>query len=169
MDSQINRVLTELENQNMLNNTIIIISSDHGQEFNENKKNYWGHGSNFSKWQLEVPLIVYYPSIEAGKTFSHMTTHYDISATLLKHFMGVENPATDISMGYDLYDTNSRYPHIIGSIVNFGFIFENSITSTNHLGTLEITDRELNELPRSALDVKQLQTAIEKKNHFYKK
>lgn len=169
IDHLIGRVLTELENKDMLDKTIIIITSDHGQEFNENKKNFWGHGSNFTEWQLKVPFILYYPSIEGNKTYSHMTTHYDVSASIVHQFLGVENPISDYSMGYDIYSTSSRYPHVVGSVVNFGFIMDNIITNTNHIGSLEITDAKLNTLPRSALDTKVIREALQKKNYFYKK
>nr|WP_237729042.1 sulfatase-like hydrolase/transferase [Vibrio fluvialis] len=46
IDGQIERVLNAVEAQGGLENTIIVITSDHGQEFNDNHKNYWGHGSN---------------------------------------------------------------------------------------------------------------------------
>ncbi|QQR94399.1 MAG: sulfatase-like hydrolase/transferase [Bacteroidota bacterium] len=37
-DSLIQQVLSKLEEKNLLENTIVVITSDHGQEFNENKK-----------------------------------------------------------------------------------------------------------------------------------
>jgi len=151
-----------------MDNTVIIITADHGQEFNENQKNYWGHGGNFSKWQIHVPMVLYYPGIEQGNRFSHMTTHYDIAPTLMKRYLGIKNPSTDFSMGYDLYDTTSRYPHIVSDHITYGFVFENSIASTTHLGTILVTDHALNALPRSAIEIKELQKAIEKKNIFYK-
>lgn len=168
-DSLIGKILDKIETEGLMDKTIIIITGDHGQEFNENKKNYWGHSSNFSKWQTHVPLIIYYPRIEGNKEFSHVTTHYDISPTIMKHFLGVANPYNDFSMGYDLYDTESRYPYLVGDYINYGFIFENMIISTNPLGTMEVTDKNLNELPRSAINITNLQKAIEKKNMFYKK
>ena len=56
VDKQVGILLDHVRNSNLLDNTVIIITGDHGQEFNENKKNYWGHGSNFSDWQIKVPL-----------------------------------------------------------------------------------------------------------------
>ena len=169
VDKQVGILLDHVRNSDLLDNTVIIITGDHGQEFNENNKNYWGHGSNFSKWQIQVPFIVYFPGIETSKRFSHMTTHYDIAPTLMKRYLGVQNPTTDYSMGYDLYDLNSRHPHVVGDQVNYGFVFENIIIRTNHLGSMMVTDKELNDLPRNAVDAGELQKAIEKKNMFFKK
>lgn len=169
VDSLVGNVMQVLTEKGVMDKTIIVITGDHGQEFNENKKNYWGHNGNFSEWQTRVPLVIYYPGIEGGKVYSHQTTHYDIAPTVMRQFLGIKNPASDYTMGADLLDTTSRYPHIIGDHVNYGFIFENAIVKTNHLGTLEITDKQLNPISRSAFNASQLQKAIEKKNMFYKK
>ena len=169
VDKQVGILLEHVQNSGLMDNTIIIITGDHGQEFNENRKNYWGHNSNFSRWQLQVPFIMYYPGVDTGKHFSHLTTHYDIAPTLLKRHLGVENPSGDYSMGYDIYDTTCRLPHVVGDHVNYGFVMKNTIVRTDHLGRMMVTDSQMNELPRNAVNVKELQQAIEKKNMFYKK
>lgn len=169
IDGLVGQVLDDLTERGLLENTIIFITGDHGQEFNENKMNYWGHGSNYSNWQLQVPFIIYYPGIEAGKQFDHMTTHYDITPTLLSRFFGVKNPMRDYSMGYDLEDTSNRYPHLVGNYKNYGFVFENMIVDAKVIGSMNITDRNLREIPRSQLKASDLQEAIDKMNIYYKK
>jgi len=168
VDQQIGILLEYVQNSGLMDRTIVIVTGDHGQEFNENRKNYWGHGGNFSKWQIHVPLLLYHPETEKNQVFSHMTTHYDIAPTLLKRYLGIENPSADFSMGYDLYNPTSRYPHIVGDYINYGFVFENAIATTNHLGTMVVTDHAMNPLPRGSINIKELQKAIEKKNMFYK-
>src|SRR3712207_9402754 len=61
IDSLIGLTLDKLKQKDLLRNTVVIITGDHGQEFNENHCNYWGHSSNYSQWQIHVPLIYYYP------------------------------------------------------------------------------------------------------------
>ena len=161
-------MLKDIEDKGLLDKTMIVISGDHGQEFNENKKNYWGHSGNFSQWQTRVPFIVYYPRNETDKHYSHMTTHYDLTPTVMERALGVKNPSSDYSMGYEINNSTTRYPHIVGDHVNYGFIFQNTIVTTNHMGTLEITDKDLNELGRDAINAKELQEAIILKNRFYK-
>lgn len=46
VDSLVGSIVGELEHKGLLDNSILVITGDHSQEFNENKKNYWGHGSN---------------------------------------------------------------------------------------------------------------------------
>lgn len=168
-DSLIGKVTRKLEEKGMLENSVIVITGDHGQEFNENRKNYWGHGSNFSDWQIQVPFILYYPGIEANKVFGHTTTHYDVAPTIMSLFLGVQNPSLHYSMGYEIYDIASRYPHIVGDNVNYGFVFENAILRTNHLGNVETTDRKLNEISSKKVSVDDLKEAVSFKNHFYKR
>jgi len=168
-DIQVGILLDWVKESGLMENTVIIITGDHGQEFNENKKNYWGHNGNYSKWQIHVPMILYYPGIDTGKRFSHITTHYDIVPTLMRRFLSVENPTNEYSMGYDIYDDTNRFPHLVGDHVNYGIVFENYIITTNHLGKMIVTDKEMNNLPRSAVNVKELEKAIEKKNMFYRK
>lgn len=168
-DKLVGTVLKELEKKNMLDNTVVIITGDHGQEFNENKKNYWGHSSNYSQWQIKIPFVLYYPGIENSNHYNHTTTHYDIVPTMMERFLGVKNNPEDYSMGYDIYKTNNRIPHVVGDKINYGFLLQNVIVTTGHTGGLEITDYKLNEVDRSNINMKELQKAIEKKNMFYKK
>lgn len=167
IDGLVGEILEELEKLNFLDNTIVVISGDHGQEFNENHKNYWGHGSNYSEWQTHIPLIVYHPNLINPTKYNHMTTHYDISATILKEYLGVLNDYEDFTIGISLYDTSKRYPHIIGDDINYGFILKDKIIQTNHLGTLEVFDPKMNPLKQNTLKSKEIEEAILKKNHFY--
>ncbi|MBK9224510.1 MAG: sulfatase-like hydrolase/transferase [Flavobacterium sp.] len=71
VDSLVGKVLLNLEKRGSLKNTIVVITSDHGQEFNDNKKGYWQHGGNFSDYQIGVPLLVF----DASKTPKNITTN----------------------------------------------------------------------------------------------
>lgn len=167
-DQLIGDILKKVDEKGLLDNTIIVITGDHGQEFNENKKNYWGHSGNYSKWQIQAPFIIYYPGIEPGKTIDHVTTHYDISPTILTRFLGVKNSTNDFSMGYDLWDAHNRFPHIVGDHVNYAFVMHNAILKTGHTGSLDVTDLNLNPISRDSINIKELKQAIDLKNKFYK-
>lgn len=167
-DNLIGRVLDYLEESGLSENTIVIITGDHGQEFNENKKNYWGHGSNFTDWQLKVPFILFDPAHKDGQVFNHMTTHYDFVPTILSRYFGVKNNPEDYSLGHDINDTSDRFPIFVGDNSQFGFVFEDMIVSTNEIGAINITDRNLNTVPRNRLSSTKLQQAILKKNRFYR-
>lgn len=169
-DSLVGQVLDKIKESNLLDNSVIIITGDHSQEFNENKKNYWGHGSNFSKWQIQIPFTIYYPHMEnLGGIINHTTTHYDISNTLAKRFFGVTNPASDFSFGLDLWDSRGRLPHLVNSGTGTnGVVFENYIYSQNINGVIEVTDLELNQVDLKDIDKKELNEVILKRNRFSK-
>src|SRR5690606_38343527 len=61
VDRLVGEVLTDLRNRGLDKNTVIVLTGDHGQEFNDSGQNYWGHNSNFSIAQTHVPLVIYWP------------------------------------------------------------------------------------------------------------
>jgi len=87
-DEAAGRILDALEASGELNNTIVIVTSDHGEEFQEN--GFWGHTSNFTLEQVAVPLYIKGPGFEPGIE-TRPTSHLDLPATLLEG-MGA-NPA----------------------------------------------------------------------------
>ena len=84
-----------------------MITSDHGEEFNDSKLNYWGHNGNFSKSQIKIPLVVYWPGMKPD-TINYRTTAYDVSATLMKRVLNVQNPLEDFGVGKDLLEVSPR-------------------------------------------------------------
>ena len=101
-DMLIGQVIDTLKRQQLLNDTIVIVTSDHGQEFNESRQNYWGHNSNFSDYQTKVPLLIHWPD-EPAKTTSHRTASEDIVPTLMQRNLGCENLISDYSTGQNLF------------------------------------------------------------------
>jgi hypothetical protein len=171
IDQQVRRVLSALEDAGVSDNTIVVITGDHGQEFNENRKNYWIHGSNFSRWQLGVPLIVHY----AGKhptpaRLTYRTTHYDIVPTLMREALGVTNDIADYSVGHMLNDSSSRSWHVVGSELNYAFIVGgDSILEKTADGSLEVTDGKMNPVVGYKLDARAFNHAVDRLNRYMKK
>lgn len=111
-DSQIKRVLDTLKAKGFLENTVIVFTGDHGQEFNDNKKGYWGHNSNYSLYQTHVPMVVYWPGRTPG-VIAERTTHFDVSSTLMSDLFGCSN-SKSFSSGQNLYDREGRDWFIMG-------------------------------------------------------
>lgn len=162
-------VLASLREAGRLEKTIVVISGDHGQEFNENGRNYWGHNSNFSVHQLGVPFIAHFPDQTAGR-YTHRTTHYDLVPTLLSRYLGVHNPPSDYSMGTLLGDTTSRAWQVVGSNLNYAFILPgDTILEKNAEGGLDVYDAGMKPLPSYRLDPKAFNAAVDRLNRFYRK
>lgn len=98
LDSQFGRILDYLEQHQLLDNTIVILAGDHGEEFME--RGYWGHNSTFVDEQVRTPLVLWIPGTTA-KVHDKLTSHMDVIPTLMP-YLGVQNPATDYAMGSDL-------------------------------------------------------------------
>lgn len=168
VDSLAGRVLQKLEERQLLDNTLVIVTGDHGQEFNENHKNYWGHGSNYSPAQVRVPFLLYTPGKEPG-IYRHRTTHYDLVPTLMAEVLGVSNPPSDYGMGHLLTDTCAREWHVVGSHLNYAFIVENNtILEKLPSGYIEICDSAMNPLDNYKIDPRKLDESIRSLNRFYK-
>jgi len=107
VDTQIQRVVETLDQQGLTANTLIIITSDHGQEFNETGLNYWGHNSNFSKWQTQVPLLLLWPNKSAA-SYSHLTSHEDLVPSIMQDLLGCSTDIKQYSTGQSLFTTNNH-------------------------------------------------------------
>ena len=104
LDSQLGELIDALRARGDLENTIVIITGDHGEEFMERGR--WGHNSQFSEEQLRVPLVVHFP----GRTPSvqdYLTSHTDLVPTLLP-LLGATNPSGDYSTGENLFSEEPR-------------------------------------------------------------
>lgn len=58
-DGKLGKFFAGLESAGLLADTIVIVTSDHGEQFWEHGS--WGHGQNLYDHQLHVPLLVYLP------------------------------------------------------------------------------------------------------------
>jgi membrane-anchored protein YejM (alkaline phosphatase superfamily) len=143
VDDLVGKIILQLEEKNKLKNTIIIITSDHGQEFNDLKKGYWQHGGNFSKYQINTPFILY-DSEKAPKKYNHLTLHYDLVPTIMKNYLGVKNSSFDYSSGNNLFNTTNRNFFICGYNQKFAIIEPNKITNIYPSGIFDVVDNKLN-------------------------
>jgi len=82
LDARIGELLAYLDERGVLDDTLVIISADHGDEFGEHM--LLGHAYGIYNSNLHVPLIVRYPKrFEAGTRESRLTSVVDIFPTIL--------------------------------------------------------------------------------------
>ena len=140
VDSLIGEILTTLKTQNRLENTLVIITSDHGQEFNETRQNFWGHNSNFSVWQTKVPLMMLWPG-KAPASINELSSHEDVVPTILGDVFGCTNPHDDYTTGYSLLDLPKRKRGImLESWTDRAILYDNHLYLINPLGDTDIVD-----------------------------
>lgn len=100
-DSLLGELLQDLRDAGMEENTIVLVTGDHAEEFNDLGLNYWGHNGNFSDYQLQVPFVLHWPGHAAAHD-ARVSSHEDWVPTVLRHALGCENPLGDFSTGQDL-------------------------------------------------------------------
>lgn len=124
LDTLIGRALDAAQRQGRLENTWVIITGDHAEEFNENGLGYWGHGSNFTRWQTHTPLIVRAPGQQVGKRESRVSLHQDVVPTLMKEALGCSSAMTDYSNGTSLFSLPERRATILSSYMTHAYLVD---------------------------------------------
>jgi membrane-anchored protein YejM (alkaline phosphatase superfamily) len=147
LDDLANKIITVLQEDNALNNTIVIITSDHGQDFAENRQNFWGHGTNFTDGQIKVPFAIIHPKFNQQQIITKensLTTHYDLVPTLMKNFLGITNDISDYSVGVDLLAKNTQRDcdFVTGNFKWCGIANSEYIINFHPSGNYYITDKQ---------------------------
>ncbi|MCK9997196.1 MAG: sulfatase-like hydrolase/transferase [Candidatus Krumholzibacteria bacterium] len=126
-DEQVGRVIDHLEERELLDNTIVILSSDHAEEFDDNGADYWGHGSNFTRYQTQVPMIMHLPD-RPPRQITARTSHLDMAPTLLQEYLGIRGPAAIYSDGVNFLATDPPdRTLVIASYFNHAFLVGDNV------------------------------------------
>jgi arylsulfatase len=80
-DNQLYNILDELGNLDMLDNTIIVFTSDHGDMQGANGLR--GKGGFMYDNNIHVPMIIVHPEYKGGKTIQAVTSHLDLAPTFI--------------------------------------------------------------------------------------
>jgi len=142
------------------------VTSDHGEEFNDNGNGYWGHSGNFSHWQTQVPMLVHWPG-EAPRVFSHRSTHLDIAPTLLSRIFGCTNPVEQYSTGRPLTDGSPRDFLLIAAYERFAIVQPDRITEYYFAGPTQSYDPQYNPDFSRQPDPNVMRDAFEQVGRFY--
>jgi membrane-anchored protein YejM (alkaline phosphatase superfamily) len=168
VDGLVGLLVEELEARNILENTIVIVTSDHGEEFNDNKANYWGHTSNFTGFQTRVPMVVYVPWREPRRV-TDVTAHIDIPPTILEEGLGWRRPVADYSNGRNLFGpARGDRAIVVASYVNHAVITGDDVYSVYPMYVQKYKLWDINEkaaAPRTDL----ARSAMAEMHRFYAK
>ena len=100
-------MLDDLERRKLADRTVVIVTSDHGVEFDENGLGFTGHSTAYSELQLHTPLLIRWPGRPPGRILRR-TSHFDVAPTLLTGVFGCTNPPSDYASGHDLFADRRR-------------------------------------------------------------
>jgi arylsulfatase A-like enzyme len=82
LDHQLGRLFAELERRGSWDNTLVVLTADHGEEFGE--RGYYFHGNTLYRGSLEVPLLVRLPgAVPGGRSVATPVSLKDLAATVL--------------------------------------------------------------------------------------
>jgi arylsulfatase A-like enzyme len=97
LDDRLGLLLDELDARGLLSTTLIILTSDHGEEFGEH--GHFEHGSNLYMEQLHVPLVISYPGhVPPGVRVEVPVSVRDIPATVAELLGHVTHKFQGISL-----------------------------------------------------------------------
>jgi len=111
-DAKIGRLLEGLKELKLIDDSLIIFLSDHGEELGEHGF-YFSHGTLLYDSSVRVPLIIKYKNFEKGKIIDSQVRLLDISPTILD-ILGIKIPR--------LMKGKSLVPLITGKKNNFNLI-----------------------------------------------
>ncbi len=178
-DMLFGKIIAQLKAQGLYDNSIIVYTSDHGQEFFE--YGAFGHNSSFSEAQTKVPFIVKLPnshippafnsSSKKGET-SKLSSHLDLVPTILS-YIGVANDTSDYASGYDLLDEKTKRKQVF--IANWNnnaiktdeqtFVFSNLPNKMFNNEVRRNSDYKL--LENASADSALIMKIMEQNGHFY--
>lgn len=167
VDQQVKQVIDALQSQGLLGNTVVIITGDHGEEFDDNHLGYLGHAGNYTKYQIQVPLVVFWPG-EKAQLFEHRTNHFDIVPTLMVRLLNNPLPFSDYSLGMDLLDDKPRMPQLVVSYINFGILESDRIITIFPTGDYNIDKINGESMPNVRLNMGIMQKVFHDMRRFYK-
>ncbi|MFT7463820.1 MAG: arylsulfatase A-like enzyme [Pseudohongiellaceae bacterium] len=89
-DYELGRLLDGMDGRGQRDDTLVVLSADHGESFGEHGEK--GHGLFVYESTCHVPLIFQHESLAAGQTLSEVTSVVDVVPTVLD-LLGVRVPS----------------------------------------------------------------------------
>jgi arylsulfatase A-like enzyme len=82
LDDQLGQLLDKLQGQGLLDNTLVIITSDHGESFGDH--GLFLHGTSLYLDETAVPLVILSPDAPAGRIVTEPVSLRDLPATVVE-------------------------------------------------------------------------------------
>jgi membrane-anchored protein YejM (alkaline phosphatase superfamily) len=167
VNHEIGRILDSLKTQALLDDTIVIVTSDHGREFDDNGLGYMGHGTAFSNAQLLSPMIISWPGKEPAE-IRYRTSHYDLPVTLLQDVFDCNNPPHEYSVGQNLFSGTSWTWMVAGSYNGHAIVEPDRVIVSHPGGFMDVRDRNYRPISRSNLNGAVVKEVMEAQSRFFK-
>lgn len=166
VDSVVGGVLDDLTRRGLTNRTVVIVTSDHGIEFDEAGLGFKGHGTAFSDYQMRTPLLLRWPGHAPGRVVRR-TSHNDLAPTLLTELFGCTNPPSDYASGHSLFADTEWDWLIARSRTDYALIQPGRVTVIYPSG-FEVRDADYRLVPAPAVSSNELRAAFREMSRFYR-
>ena len=166
IDQQVSKAIKALKQYNLYKNTIIIITSDHGEQFNDERLGYWSHNSAYSPYQLHVPMLIYWPG-KKPQLISYFSTHFDVVPTLMKQIFNCKNPAKDYSTGQSLFRPDRSTYILSGNYTSYAVLTRKRHTIFYKNGAYAIKTPMSRVIPYTTLKSKIIKKANQDLSRYY--
>jgi membrane-anchored protein YejM (alkaline phosphatase superfamily) len=112
-DHLLRELITEMDKMGRLENTIIVISGDHGEEF-------WEHGSFGHTWglnnlQIQPAALIYYPGVKKSSIKYKYTSHQDFMPTVFD-LIGLNSDWRQFTTGKSLINYDADLDYAVSSL-----------------------------------------------------
>jgi membrane-anchored protein YejM (alkaline phosphatase superfamily) len=103
-------IFAALKKKDLLSNSIVVITGDHGEGFYE--QGDFGHTGSFDDFETKVVFVMHMPG--AGKSeVNKLTSHLDFVPTAMKA-VGYTNPVSDYAQGISLVEKEA-HPYVFSA------------------------------------------------------
>lgn len=159
VDQQIKAVISTLQRNNQLDNTIVIITGTHAASFKKT--------SNIESAisDAHVPLVILWPGKQHA-VINRMTSHVDIAPTLMQDVLGTTTTADQYSIGQDLFNNTERQYLLSGDLDNYIIYQKDKITQFSNHGDINSINWQGDELNEEDVDVTLLIDVLSKMRRF---
>jgi arylsulfatase A-like enzyme len=145
IDHAIEDMFGFMKDQGLLENTYVLITADHGEEFYDHRN--WGHGKSLYPEVIHVPAILVTPQADDGRRVLDLVESIDIAPTFLD-LVGLEKP--------EFWEGDSLVPLLTGEPTEAGTVsaqFDDGRTfwTTRIEGGLQLLTRQRGDHRRTML------------------
>ena len=129
----------KLEAKGLLKDSVVIVTGDHGIEWNDLGLNYWRYGSNFGPYQIKVPFVWMAPDSDQLHV-NQITSHHDVVPTLMAHYLGTTSPIANYGIGMNLFDPKPRDFVISSGVYHQGLVYQDKVVELRQDGYYHVYD-----------------------------
>jgi membrane-anchored protein YejM (alkaline phosphatase superfamily) len=168
VDGILKEVVDTLKKAKLDDQTIVVITSDHGESFNDHHNNHWGHSNSFSATELHVPMIIHWPG-KAPQQIQYFTSHYDLAPTFLKDLRLFSRDLKPYIMGDSLFisQKNSKQLMMVGSYFFMGALKKDKYYVFSPDGRVKTYDMDEKLLSSDRMSPKDLAYSMQIMSQFF--